>query len=235
MHCETTSGILNPLEAIAASAAARGRGLIVDAMSSFGALALDVQRLPADAVVASSNKCLEGVPGVAFAIVRAGALMACGGHAHSLSLDLHDQWRAMEANGQWRFTPPTHVLAAFEHALDEHAAEGGVAGRGARYRRNCRVLVEGMRALGFRTLLDDAVQAPIIVTFHAPADPNYAFESFYSQLRARGYAIYPGKLTVADSFRIGCIGHIDEADIRGALGAIEETLEVMSVTRRAPS
>ena len=235
IHCETTSGILNPIEEIAAIAARYGRGLIIDAMSAFGAIELDAAKVPFDAVVASANKCLEGVPGMAFAVIRSEALEAAAGSAHSLSLDLHDQWQAMESNGQWRFTPPTHVLAAFDQALDEHAAEGGVAGRGARYTRNCRVLVEGMRALGFETLLSDALQAPIIVTFHTPADPNFDFKTFYDHLRRRGYVIYPGKLTVADSFRIGCIGKVYEADIRGALAAIEETLGKMGVNDTAPA
>ncbi len=235
IHCETTSGILNPIEDIAAIAAKHGRALIIDAMSAFGAIPLDARETPFDALVASSNKCFEGAPGMGFAIVRRGALEAAAGNAHSLSLDLHDQWRAMEANGQWRFTPPTHVLAALDRALDEHAAEGGVAGRGARYGRNCRVLVQGMRALGFETLLPDALRAPIIVTFHSPADSTYRFDRFYEGLRQRGYVIYPGKLTVADSFRIGCIGRVDEADIRGVLGAIEATLTEMGVSNCAPA
>jgi len=235
IHCETTSGLLNPIEEIAAIVAHRGRRLIIDAMSAFGALALDAREVPFEALVASSNKCLEGVPGMGYAIIRRDALEAAAGRAHSLSLDLHDQWRAMEANGQWRFTPPTHVLAAFGQALDEHAAEGGVTGRGARYRRNCEVLVEGMRALGFETLLPDALQAPIIVTFHTPADPAFDFQRFYDSLRARGYVIYPGKLTVADSFRIGCIGHLGENDMKGALKAIAETLDEMGVKDRAPA
>lgn len=235
IHCETTSGILNPIEDIAATVARHGRGLIIDAMSAFGAIELDARKTPFDALVASANKCLEGVPGVSFAVIRADALAAAEGHAPSLSLDLHDQWRAMEKNGQWRFTPPTHVLAALDQALDEHAAEGGVAGRGARYRQNCRVLVDGMRGLGFETLLPDELQAPIIVTFHTPADANFDFGAFYDHLHRRGYVIYPGKLTVADSFRIGCIGKVFEADMRGVLGAIEETLGVMGVETRAPA
>ena len=235
IHCETTSGMLNPLAEVATVTARHGRSLIIDAMSAFGAIPLDAREIPFDALVASSNKCLEGVPGMGFAIIREQALAKAAGNAHSLSLDLHHQWTAMEANGQWRFTPPTHVIAAFDQALTEHAAEGGVAGRGARYRRNREVLVEGMRALGFATMLPDRLQAPIIVTFHTPADPNFDFETFYDHLRARGYAIYPGKLTVADSFRIGCIGRIDEDDIRGALAAIEEALGEMGVDNTAPA
>ncbi|MCH9018748.1 MAG: 2-aminoethylphosphonate--pyruvate transaminase [Proteobacteria bacterium] len=235
IHCETTSGMLNPLAEVATVTARHGRSLIIDAMSAFGAIPLDAREIPFDALVASSNKCLEGVPGMGFAIIREQALAKAAGNAHSLSLDLHHQWTAMEGNGQWRFTPPTHVIAAFDQALTEHAAEGGVAGRGARYRRNCEVLVEGMRALGFATMLPDRLQAPIIVTFHTPADPNFDFETFYDHLRARGYAIYPGKLTVADSFRIGCIGRIDEDDIRGVLAAIEEALGEMGVDNTAPA
>ncbi len=229
VHCETTSGILNPIEAIAAVVAHHGRSLLIDSMSAFGALPLDIGELGADAVAASANKCLEGVPGLGFAIVRRAALEAAAGNAHSLSLDLYDQWRAMESNGQWRFTPPTHVLAAFEQALIEHGAEGGVAGRHRRYTENCAILIDGMRKLGFETLLPDELQAPIIVTFKMPADPAFDFQMFYDRLAARGYVIYPGKLTVAPSFRIGCIGRLDPDDIRVAVAAIAETLRDMNV------
>ena len=232
IHCETTSGILNPIEAIAETVARHGRSLMIDAMSAFGAIPLDATKVPFDALVASSNKCIEGLPGVGYAIIRESVIAAAAGNSHSLSLDLHDQWKAMEGNGQWRFTPPTHVLAGFDQALAEHAAEGGVAGRGGRYSANCRILVDGMRALGFETLLSDELQAPIIVTFHSPSDPAFDFKVFYDGLRRRGYVIYPGKLTVADTFRIGCIGHVFEADIRGALAAVEEVLNEMGVKNR---
>jgi 2-aminoethylphosphonate-pyruvate transaminase len=231
VHCETTSGILNPLEAIAAVVAKRGRRLLIDSMSGFGALPIDARALPFDALASSANKCLEGVPGMAFVIARREALEACSGNAPTLSFDLLDQLQAMEKNAQWRFTPPTHVIAALGAALDAHEAEGGVAGRGARYRSNCRILVEGMRALGFETLLPDALQAPIIVTFHMPADPRFRFETFYDGLRERGYVIYPGKLTVADSFRIGCIGQLDAAVMKGVLAAVKEVLAEMGATR----
>jgi 2-aminoethylphosphonate-pyruvate transaminase len=235
VHCETTSGILNPIERIAAVAARHGRRLLIDAMSAFGALPLDAARVPFEALAASANKCLEGVPGVGFAIVREAALAAAEGNSPSLSLDLFDQWQAMERTRQWRFTPPTHVLAAFDQALREHEAEGGIAGRGARYRENWRVLVEGMRGLGFETLLPDHLQAPIIVTFRMPADPRFLFDGFYERLRARGYVIYPGKLTVAPSFRIGCIGRIGPEEMRGALAAIEATLQEMGVASGQPA
>lgn len=229
VHCETTSGILNPLAAIAELVAKHGRRLLVDAMSAFGALPLDARRIPFDALAASANKCLEGVPGVGFVIAREAALAECEGRSPSLSLDLYDQWRAMERNGQWRFTPPTHVLAAFGAALDAHEKEGGVAGRGARYRRNCKILVDGMRALGFETLLPDLLQAPIIVTFHMPSDPRFDFQRFYDSVRDKGYVLYPGKLTVADTFRVGCIGALGETEITGALEAIRATLAEMGV------
>jgi 2-aminoethylphosphonate-pyruvate transaminase len=235
VHCETTSGVLNPVEEVAAMTARRGRRLLIDAMSAFGAIALEAARTPYDALVASSNKCLEGVPGVGFAIIRREALEGARGNAPSLSLDLHDQWVAMEQSGQWRFTPPTHVLAALDQAIVEHAAEGGVAGRGARYRRNCRVLVEGMRAMGFEPLLPDHLQAPIIVTFKMPADPRFRFDEFYERLSRRGYVIYPGKLTAAPSFRIGCIGRLGEAEMRGALAAIRQILVEMGVTHCGPA
>ena len=235
VQCETTSGILNPVPEIAAVVAAAGRRLLIDAMSAFGALPLDARQVPFEALAASSNKCLEGVPGMGFVIVRQAALEAAKGNAASLSLDLHDQWQAMEKNGQWRFTPPIHVIVAFDQALREHEAEDGVAGRGARYRENCRILVDGMRAMGFETLLPDRLQAPIIVTFHMPADPKFHFETFYDALRDRGYVIYPGKLTVADSFRIGCIGRLGAAEMRGAIDAVRATLAEMGVKSGAPA
>lgn len=231
VHCETTSGILNPVADVAAVVAKRGRRLLVDSMSAFGALPIDAREIGIDALAASANKCLEGVPGMGFVIAREAALEGCDGNAASLSLDLYEQWRAMERNGQWRFTPPTHVIAAFARALEQHEAEGGVAGRGARYRRNCRVLVDGLRALGFETLLPERLQAPIIVTVHTPVDPRFDFARFYHALRDKGYVIYPGKLTVADTFRIGCIGAVAEAEMAGALAAIRDTLRELGVTR----
>jgi 2-aminoethylphosphonate-pyruvate transaminase len=232
---ENTSGVLNPIDEIAAVVARHGRRLLIDSMSAFGALPLDAREVPFEAVAASANKCLEGVPGMGFVIVRHDALLAAAGNAPSLSLDLHDQWQAMEKTAQWRFTPPTHVIAAFHQALIEHAAEGGAEGRGARYRANCRILVEGMRAMGFETLLPDRLQAPIIVTFHMPADPRFRFDSFYDRLRELGYVIYPGKLTVADSFRIGCIGRLGEAEMKGALAAIGAVLAEMGVPSGTPA
>ncbi|MFN7952951.1 MAG: 2-aminoethylphosphonate--pyruvate transaminase [bacterium] len=229
VHCETTTGLLNPLPEVAAVVARHGRRLIVDAMSAFGALEVDARSTPFDALVASSNKCLEGVPGIGFAIVRRDALAAASGQAHSVALDLHAQWRGLEANGQWRFTPPTHVLAALDRAIEEHVLEGGVAGRGARYRANCAALVTGMRALGFETFLPDALQAPIIVTFHRPADPRFDFEAFYGALRRRGFVIYPGKLTQASTFRMGCIGRIGPIEIGAAVAAVRESLAELGV------
>lgn len=235
VHCETTSGILNPVAEIAAVVHQQQRRLIVDAMSSFGAIDIDINKINCDALVASSNKCLEGVPGVGYAIVKSRALAECAGNAHSLSLDMHDQWQAMQGNGQWRFTPPTHVLAAFDSAITEHSDEGGVPGRYERYSTNCRLLIDGMCNLGFKTLLPDSLQAPIIVTFHMPADPAFVFNEFYDQLAARGYVIYPGKLTVAPSFRVGCIGQMQSQDIKDALRAVSEVLEKMKVKQCGPA
>jgi 2-aminoethylphosphonate-pyruvate transaminase len=235
VHCETTSGILNPIDRIAAAVKRHGRGLLIDSMSAFGALPIDARSLAFDALVASSNKCLEGVPGMGFVIARREALMDCAGNSRSLSLDLHDQWNSMEKNGQWRFTPPVHVILAMSQALKEHASEGGVAGRGARYRNNCRILLEGMRKLGFESLLPDHLQAPIIVTFLMPADPRFVFANFYDRLRCKGYVIYPGKLTVADSFRAGCVGRIGPEEMTGAVKAVQEVMTQMGVKSGAPA
>src|SRR5829696_60473 len=229
VHCETTSGILNPIEEIAGIAARHGKRLLIDAMSAFGALPLDSRKVAFDAVAASSNKCIEGVPGLGFVLARREALAETKGNATTLVLDLHDQHQNFEKTGQYRFTPPIHVIVAFHQALEEFWAEGGVEGRGGRYAENCRVLIEGMRALGFETLLPPARQAPIIVTFHMPRHPNFVFQRFYDGLKERGYVIYPGKLTVADSFRIGCIGRLYPKDKRGALAAVAEVLAEMKV------
>ncbi|MDX9860209.1 MAG: 2-aminoethylphosphonate--pyruvate transaminase [Rhodospirillales bacterium] len=234
VHCETTSGILNPIAPLAAVVAGHNRRLIVDAMSAFGGIPLDVRHVPCDAVVASANKCLEGVPGLAFAIIRKDALAASGGNAHSVSLDLHDQWRAMEGNGQWRFTPPTQVLAALDRALALLGEEGGVPARHARYSANCRVLVDGLRRLGFETLLPDALQAPIIVTVRMPADPAFRFDAFYDGLSERGFIIYPGKLTEVPSFRIGCIGAVHPRDMEAAVGAVGAVMADLGVASGRP-
>lgn len=224
VYCETTSGILNPLKAVSEVVARHGRSLLIDAMSAFGAMPLDAREITFDAVVASSNKCLEGAPGMGFCIAGKTAIEKTKGNSPSLSLDLYDQWQAMNKNRQWRFTPPTHVLLAFDQALNEFDEEGGVAGRGGRYRDNCDLLVSGMRELGFKTLLPDELQAPIIITFHMPKNPEFDFNAFYDGLKDQGYVIYPGKLTVADSFRMGCIGRLDQTQMRGALDAVKNIL-----------
>lgn len=235
VHCETTTGMLNPVEDVAGVCARHGRSLLIDAMSSFGALPLEARLIPFEAVIASSNKCLEGVPGMGFAIIDRDALEGARGNAHSLSLDLFDQWQGFESNGQWRFTPPTHVLAAFDQALDEHESEGGVAGRGARYRGNLEVLLDGLAALGFRTLLPRSLQAPIIVTVLMPADSNFDFDRVYDGMRAKGFVIYPGKLTVAETFRIGCIGRLGADDMQAAVTAVRETMKELGVRSGAPA
>ncbi|MBL4918461.1 2-aminoethylphosphonate--pyruvate transaminase [Szabonella alba] len=234
IHCETSSGILNPVEEIAEVVEAHGRKLLIDSMSAFGAVDLDVRRIRFEALVSSANKCIEGVPGFGFVIARRTEIAAAKGNSHSLALDLHAQWVYLEKTGQWRYTPPTHVVAAFLKALDLHEAEGGVAGRGARYRANRDTLVAGMRALGFETLLDDRWLSPIIVTFFNPADPAFDFARFYDLMKEDGFIIYPGKLTVVDSFRLGCIGRMDAAVMRRAADAAGRALTRMGVASAAP-
>ena len=236
VHCETTSGILNPIEAVSRLVVEKlGRHLLVDSMSAFGALEIDARKVFYDAMAASSNKCLEGVPGLGFVVCCKDALSRCKGNATTLVLDLYDQAEGFAKTGQYRFTPPIHVIAALGKAIEEHAEEGGVAGRGRRYRENARLLIDGMRAMGFRTLLRQDLQAPIIVTFHMPSDPRFVFQTFYDGLKDRGYVIYPGKLTVADSFRMGCIGRLYPKDIRGALAAVRGVLDEMRVSNGGPA
>jgi len=234
IHCETSTGIANPLREIADVVARHGRRLIIDAMSSFGALAIDAQTMPFDALIAASGKCIEGPPGMAFVIARRAALEQCAGNSTSLSLDVFDQWQYMEKTTQWRYTPPTHVVAAFAAALDAFDAEGGQPARLARYTRNYQTLVSGMAELGFRPFLDPKIQAPIIVTFHAPADPRYTFRAFYDSVRDKGFILYPGKLTQVETFRVGCIGAIDRDEMRHAVNAVRDTLAELGIERVAP-
>jgi 2-aminoethylphosphonate-pyruvate transaminase len=229
VHCETGTGIVNPLDEIAQVVRRHGRRLVVDAMSSFGALPIDLAVTPIDALIAASGKCLEGVPGMGFVMVRHDLISSTPGHSHSLALDLHDQWTYLQKTGQWRFTPPTHVVAALRCAMDQFITEGGAKARGARYRANCATLIAGMRNLGFRPLLPDAVQSPIIVTFHAPDSPQYRFDAFYRGVRDKGFILYPGKLTEIETFRVGCIGAINAQVMNQAVEAIGQTLLELNV------
>lgn len=234
VHCETSSGILNPLKEISETVYSRGRKLLVDSMSAFGAVPAGVNDFRYEAIVSSANKCIEGVPGFGFVIARKSELEAAKGRSHSLSLDMHAQWDHMNKTGQWRFTPPTHVVAAFLEALRMHRKEGGVAARGARYARNRDVMVAGMREAGFETLLADRWLSPIIVTFFSPAHPAFAFDRFYDLMKDKGFIIYPGKLTVVDSFRVGCIGRMDEHVMRRVVDAARSSLAEMGVDSAAP-
>lgn len=234
IHCETSSGILNPIEEISQATYGAGCKLLIDSMSAFGAVPLDASLIRYEAMVSSANKCIEGVPGFGFIIARKPELEAAKGNSHSLSLDVHAQWAHMNKTGQWRFTPPTHVVAAFLEALRAHAAEGGVAARGARYARNRDVVVAGMRDLGFETLLDSRWLSPIIVTFFCPEDAEFIFTEFYERMKAKGFIIYPGKLTAVESFRIGCIGQMDEHVMRAVVDAAKSCLQEMGVENAAP-
>ncbi len=224
IHCETGTGVLNPLAEVAAVCERHGKGLIVDAMSSFGALPIDARELRFDALVAASGKCLEGVPGIGFVVLRKSILEHCAGNSQSLAMDLHDQHLYMEKTTQWRFTPPTHVVAALAEALTQYLEEGGQPARLARYADNCRILIDGLAALGFKPFLRPELQAPIIVTFHAPADPRYDFKRFYAACKARGFILYPGKLTQCETFRVGCIGAIGGNEMRQAVNAVREAM-----------
>ena len=225
VHSETTTGLLNRIEEVADVIRGRGLTFIVDAMSSFAGVPIDIDALGIDFLVSSANKCVQGVPGVGFIIARRDRLMQTKGCARSLSLDIYDQWETMErGHGKWRFTSPTHVVRAFYQAMQELKAEGGIAARHRRYVENHRVLVEGMRSLGFQTLLADEAQGCIITSFLYP-DAAFDFASFYEQLKARGFVIYPGKISQADTFRIGNIGDVFPDDFRRLIEAVREVLQ----------
>jgi 2-aminoethylphosphonate-pyruvate transaminase len=232
VHCETTTGILNPLEELAPVVKAGGRRLIVDAMSSFGGVPMDADDLGVDVLISSANKCIQGVPGFGFVVARTTLLERCEGNSRSLSLDLYDQWRTMEEHhGKWRFTSPTHVVRAFAAALGELEAEGGVEARWRRYQANHRELVDGMSSLGFRCLLDAPLRSPIITSFLEPGEPWYSFDGLYHELKKRGFVIYPGKVSRAPTFRIGTIGDVHPETIRQLIVAVQQSIQALALTR----
>ena len=233
-HCDTGTGILNPVADIAEACKAHGAKLIVDAIAAFGGFELDAQAMDVEAVVISPNKCLEGVPGIAFVLAKKESLRAGIGRSMSSVLDLSAQWAWMEEKGIFRTTYPTHVMLALGKAVELHKAEGGIAPRQARYRRNWKRLVDGLRQRGMATFLPDAYASPIIATFHDPDDPNYSFEAFYAAMERRGFVIFPGRLTSAGTFRIGTMGDLTEGDITLILNAVLESMEELGVTHFAP-
>ncbi len=225
VHGETTTGMLNPIHEIGEIVNQAGRIYIVDAMSTFGGIPIDVQETGIDFLISSANKCIQGVPGFGFVVARKSRLKECEGRARSLSLDLYSQWNQMEEGGaKWRFTSPTHTVRAFAQALKELEEEGGIAKRFERYRENHRLLISGMEELGFQCLLPASCQSPIITAFHNPDSSRYEFREFYRRLKEKGFVIYPGKVTNVDTFRIGTIGHVFPDDFRRLIKAVGESI-----------
>lgn len=232
VHCETTTGILNPIHEIGRVVSRYNKTYIVDAMSSFAAIPIDFGRGDIDYLISSANKCIEGVPGFSFVIARRANLLSCEGYARVLSLDLLGQLRGFEKNGQFRYTPPTHSILAFAQALNELKIEGGISGRAERYRRNHAALMEGMTGLGFRSFLPPEIQSSIITSFHFPSDPKFTFQEFYHRLSDRGFIIYPGKISQADLFRVGNIGRLFPSDMRALVFGIGDALTEMGISMK---
>ena len=230
VHCETSTGVVNPIEEIAAVCRRHSKGLFIDAVASFGAMTIDARRLGFQAVTVSSNKCMQGVPGIGWAVVQKTALENAKGNCRTLVLDLWDHNQHMDRTNAFRFTPPTQVVAAFAQACREHLAEGGAAARLERYRRNWRRLVDGMRQLGFRTVVPDEFASPIVATFHNPDHPDFNFQKLFEGMKRRGFIIFPGRLALADTFRIGCMGDVTEQDMAEAVAALAESISEMGVT-----
>lgn len=225
VHCETTTGMLNPIVEVAKIAKQHGKRVILDAMSSFGGIPMDIGALGIDFMISSANKCIQGVPGFGFVIAKRSELEQCQGRARSLTLDLFDQWQCMEKNhGKWRFTSPTHTVRAFYQALLELENEGGIAARYQRYQTNQTQLVKGMRELGFTPLLPEKLHSPIITSFYSPEHSDYQFAEFYQRLKQQGFVIYPGKVSHADCFRIGNIGEVYPQDIERLLSAMRDAM-----------
>ncbi|MGK7377193.1 2-aminoethylphosphonate--pyruvate transaminase [Planococcus sp. 1R117A] len=225
VHCETTTGIMNPLEMISKLSKQYGKTLIIDAMSSFGGVEMNVPELGIDYLISSANKCIQGVPGFGFVIAKLDKLLTCEGNARSLSLDLFDQWKEMDKDGKWRYTSPTHVVAAFSKAMDELIEEGGISARFNRYQNNNRVLRERFEKIGIHSYITSEKQSPIITTFLFPNE-QFDFIDFYSYVKEKGYVLYPGKLTDVDTFRVGNIGEIYEEDIHALCNVVEDYMGV---------
>jgi 2-aminoethylphosphonate-pyruvate transaminase len=230
VHCETSTGVLNPIEAIADVCRRHAKGLFIDAVASFGAMPIDARRLGFQAVTVSSNKCMQGVPGIGWSVVQKTALENARGTCKPLVIDLWDQAQHMDRTNAFRFTPPTQVLAAFAQACREHDAEGGTEARLARYRRNWRRLVDGMRQMGFSTVVPDEFASPIVATFHNPTDPAFSFQKLFEGMKRRGFIIFPGRLALADTFRIGCMGDVTETDMAEAMDAVAATMREMGIS-----
>src|SRR5271157_2552485 len=230
VHSETTTGILNPIETYGKIAKDHGCIYIVDAMSSFGAYPIDLKECAVDYLISSANKCIEGVPGFSFILARKEALKSIRGYARTLSLDLLAQWEGLEGDGQFRFTPPTHVILAFHQAMLELEQEGGVLGRAERYKQNYEITLAAMQEMGFQPYVEESKRGYSITSFYYPKHPNFNFQKFYKSLSDKGHIIYPGKLTHADCFRIGHIGRLTAMDVRALMAAITETLKEMNIT-----
>ncbi len=228
VHCETTTGMLNPIEAVGKLAQQFGKTFIVDAMSSFGGVPIDLEACHIDYLISSANKCIQGVPGFGFVIAKQAALEKCEGVSRSVALDLYDQWKVMNIDGKWRFTSPTHVVAAFSQAIDELVEEGGIEKRFERYDRHNRTIREAFESFGFQAYIDEAVQSPIITTYLFP-NKLFAFNDFYDMMKAEGFILYPGKLTEVDTFRVGNIGDLSDEDIAQLCQAVKKYMEVVSV------
>ena len=225
VHCETTTGMLNPIDKISQIVKKHGKVLFIDTISSFGGVPLDIDELDIDFCVGSANKCIQGVPGFGFIFAKREELVKCKGQARSLSLDLYGQWKMMETDkGKWRYTSPTHVVRAFYQAMKELDEEGGIPKRNERYRENNRTCIDGMRNLGFKTLLPDEYQSPIITSFRSPENERYNFTTFYNKMKEHGFVIYPGKVTKIDTFRIGNIGHVFSEDMIRLVKTIGESM-----------
>jgi 2-aminoethylphosphonate-pyruvate transaminase len=230
VHCETTTGIINPIDTYGQIVQTHGRSYLVDAMSSFGAYPIQLADSHIDFLVSSANKCIEGVPGFSFVLARREALLATRGFARTLSLDLLTQWEGLEGDGQFRFTPPTHALLAFHQALRELEEEGGVEARAARYRENSALTMAAMQDMGFKPYLAGAERGYIITSFHYPDHPRFNFREFYERLSAKGHVIYPGKLSQTDCFRIGHVGRLNSEDVTALMAAVAATLKEMEIS-----
>jgi 2-aminoethylphosphonate-pyruvate transaminase len=155
-------------------------------MSSFGGMPVNIISSKGDFFVTSCNKCLEGTPGFGIVICKTDCLLRCHGNSRSLSFDLVEQYKGLENNGQFRFTPPIHAFASLNQAIKELCEEGGVEGRNKRYAKNCFITCSLMESMGFKLLIKPAERSVIVTTFMNPTHPNFDFNVFWTKLEEMG-------------------------------------------------
>jgi len=224
VHHETTTGMLNPVNEICKISNSFGIECIVDAMSSYAGIPINIKEMNADFLISSSNKCIQGMAGLSFVISRVSSLDKLNNiPPRSLYLDLLGQFQSLKKTNQMRFTPAVQIFYALEQALNEYFEETAIR-RYERYKNSYDVLIRGLKDLGFKLYLPDHLHSKLLTTIYEPTNSAYSFNEMHDYLYEKGYTIYPGKCNNENTFRIANIGQIDQTDIIGFIEKLEAYL-----------